>query len=85
MSNLTDIERAVLEQYKVEDDADSEAAFAPYYHTIASAAGGDTYIAYAACKALKKAGFLSCGSDRQGSKLVTAPSYWITDAGKAAL
>jgi hypothetical protein len=81
---LTEVELAVLSAYLAEEVADPEGAFAPYYHSIARAAG-DAHLAYAACKSLKKRGLLSCGSDRQGAKLMAAPSYWITDDGKAAL
>lgn len=79
------VDRAVLAAYKAECDADPEGAFAPYYHSIANGAGGDPDLAYAACKSLKKAGLLTCGSARQGPRLISAPSYWITDEGVAAL
>lgn len=81
---MNETERAVLEAYKAEDDHDAEGAFAPYYHTIVSAAGGNPDLAYAVCKSLKKTGLLTCNG-RQGAGLLAAPSYWITDKGKAAL
>lgn len=81
---MTDLELKILTVYRDEDIADPEGAFAPYYHTVTAAANGDPDLAYAACKSLKKAGLLSCGNDRQGSKLINAPSYWITDQGKQA-
>lgn len=80
---MTGTERAVLTAYKTEDESDPEGGFAPYYHTIAAAAGGDIDVAYAACKSLKKAGLLTCNG-RQAAAVISAPSYWITDEGKVA-
>lgn len=83
MRALSDTERKVLEAYREAEREDPDGMFAPYYHTIVTAADGDAHMAYAACKALKKLGLLEAGG-RQGA-LVNAPGYWITDAGKAAL
>lgn len=79
---LTHVERQVLAAYKTEDERDSEAALAPYYHTIVAAAGGPD-LAYAACKSLARQKLLKA-SGRAGTALASAPSYWITDEGKAA-
>lgn len=81
---LDPTERKVLEAYAAEDTNDPEGAYAPYYPSISAAAGSNLDQAYAACKALKKKGLLTTNG-RQGSKLASAPAYWITDAGKAAL
>lgn len=79
------VEKDVLTAYKTACDEDPKGAFAPYFHSISAAAGGDPELAYATCKSLKKRGLLTCGGERQGAKLFSAPSYWITDEGATAL
>lgn len=82
MLSLTDRQRAVLDAFRAEEAKDPEGAFAPYYHTIVAAAGGDADVAYLTCKDLKKLGLLETNG-RQGSALLNAPSYWPSEKGKA--